>query len=145
MSKIEAGLKKYVDYFNNFSEETVDDLKDVVAEDVYFRDPFNETYTADQMLHVMRDVFEVTKETTFDMREYVLKDNLAYLKWRCDFTPKKAKKSFEIIGVSEVKLNSRGLVTSHVDYWDAAEYFYSKIPILGGIIRLIKNKLKVKF
>jgi hypothetical protein len=32
-------------------------------------------------------------------------------------------------------------VTLHRDYWDAAEELYEKLPVVGGLMRLIKRRL----
>jgi hypothetical protein len=39
-----------------------------------------------------------------------------------------------------VVFNDRGLVSEHVDYWDASEQFYMKLPVIGSILRFIRNK-----
>ena len=45
--------------------------------------------------------------------------------------------------MSEVIFNEQGMVIEHIDYWDSGEQFYEKIPIIGGLLRIIKNRLKV--
>ena len=49
------------------------------------------------------------------------------------------KSRFE--GVSRMQINEEGKVISHIDYWDAAENVYEKIPLLGAVLRFIKRKI----
>jgi len=46
----------------------------------------------------------------------------------------------KLVGLSRVVFNDRGLVSEHVDYWDASEQFYMKLPVIGSILRFIRNK-----
>lgn len=48
-----------------------------------------------------------------------------------------------IDGVSEVRFDSVGLITAHIDYWDAARQLYEKLPLLGGVLRMIRHRLAV--
>ncbi len=40
-----------------------------------------------------------------------------------------------IRGVSHLKFDASGRVCWRRDYWDAAEEFYAKRPVIGGLIR----------
>ena len=38
-------------------------------------------------------------------------------------------------------LDNNGLVSEHIDHWDAASSFFERIPILGWMIKLIRKKI----
>jgi hypothetical protein len=44
-------------------------------------------------------------------------------------------------GVSRLKMNDEGRVIEHIDYWDAAEHLYAKMPIIGWLIGIIKRRI----
>ena len=46
-----------------------------------------------------------------------------------------------ILGASHLVWNAAGQVSLHRDYWDAAEELYEKLPVVGGLMRLIKRRL----
>jgi steroid delta-isomerase len=69
------------------------------------------------------------------------RENVAYLSW--DFTATSKGKEIYIPGMSEVTFSLNYKVMEHIDYWDAATYFYEKLPIIGMAIRWIKAKLAV--
>jgi hypothetical protein len=37
--------------------------------------------------------------------------------------------------------SSDGLVTLHRDYWDAAEELYEKLPVVGSVMRWLKQRV----
>ena len=45
--------------------------------------------------------------------------------------------------MSEIRSDREGRVIEHVDHWDASEQFYAWLPVIGGLIRLIRGKIKV--
>ena len=53
-----------------------------------------------------------------------------------------AASSFEqvIRGASHLKFDGEGRIRYHRDYWDAAEELYEKLPVLGGLMRLLKKR-----
>ena len=63
---------------------------------------------------------------------------MAYIKLQ--FTGSLKNKTFKLTGVSRVVFDQQGLVSEHIDYWDASEQFYMKLPIIGGLLRLIRKQ-----
>ena len=49
-----------------------------------------------------------------------------------------------IHGASLITLDAAGLVAVHRDYWDAAEELYEKLPLLGALLRLLKQQGRPK-
>ena len=39
-----------------------------------------------------------------------------------------------------LKLTADGLVDFHRDYWDAAEEWHEKLPLLGGLMRWLRKR-----
>jgi len=44
------------------------------------------------------------------------------------------------VGASHLLLDADGRITSHRDYWDAAEELYEKLPVLGALMRILKRR-----
>ena len=43
-------------------------------------------------------------------------------------------------GASHLVLDAQGLVTLHRDYWDATEELYEKLPVVGALMRWLKQR-----
>ena len=83
-------------------------------------------------------MFETLNTPKFVIDEAVLESDVAYIKWK--FTGAVNTKQLKLVGLSRVVFDEQGLVSEHIDYWDASEQFYMKLPIIGSILRFIRNK-----
>ena len=45
------------------------------------------------------------------------------------------------VGMSHIRFNAKGQVVLHQDFWDSASGLYEHIPVLGSLIRGVKNRL----
>jgi steroid delta-isomerase len=44
-------------------------------------------------------------------------------------------------GGSHLVLAPTGRITLHRDYWDAAEELYEKLPVVGALMRWLRNRV----
>ena len=68
-------------------------------------------------------------------------EQLGFLRWELDSMLR--GKPYRIIGMSEVIFAADGRVSLHVDHWDAAQQFYERLPVIGGVLRMIRSRLTV--
>ena len=141
----EAQLQNYVTAFENLTMENLEtDLGQLFAEDVYFKDPFNTVTGKQSTLAIFRHMFSTVDEpnfTVFSAAQDEQNHHIALLYWKFEFILPSNKSAQEIDGMSRVTFNTLGLVTEHIDYWDAGEQVYSKVPLLGWGIRQVAKRL----
>ena len=114
-------------------------LLDLCAETIEFRDPFNHTFTKQAFSIVLEHMFKTVQGLKFEVHNIIGEDRLWVLKWT--FTGKiKPIGEVKIVGLTEVALNEEAQVIRHIDYWDSGEEVYSKVPVLGALIRLIRSR-----
>lgn len=141
-------LQKLTDYAATYSTISADDfaeqLSPLFAEDVFFKDPFNQVKGVPAVLLIFKHMFNTLDHAQFDISHSAINGNVGYIHWTFQFAFKDEidLKSFE--GLSQIRFNSQGLVTEHIDYWDAGEVVYSKVPVLGWLVRFVAKKLSVK-
>lgn len=142
---IQEPLQEYIRYYESMTPESVEELIGLATKDIHFRDPFNDLRGVEKVIEVMHDMFRDTIDPQFKIIESFEKGETALLKWEMTFIPKKmsASEPWFVVGFSELKFNEEGKVYSHIDYWDAATYFYERIPLIGFLIRLVKKRLAV--
>lgn len=143
---IQAGLKRYIDYYEGLAPDNVERLREIAVSEMYFKDPFNEVRDVEHVIRIMKHMYQTSENPRFKVSDSVLKGRLAFLKWEFYFSTKSLNKGREIrvVGMSELQFDEAGLVSAHIDYWDAAEQLYEHVPLLGGLLRLVKKNLKVK-
>lgn len=141
MTDIAAKAAAYVSYFERLDPENLDELRDLCAVDVRFRDPFNDVQGHDQIVRIFAKMFEDVAEPKFEVLDNALSGSNSYLRWVMRFKNKKNGKLFSIEGMTEVHFDQFGKVTAHLDHWDAASQLYEHHPLLGGVFRIIRRRL----
>jgi len=135
----------YARYFDELSPASRDALKEFAHPDIRFVDPFNDVRGIDKMLAVFDHMFATTTDPTFVTEPPIVTGDTAFIKWRftCTIENRFWRKAMTIDGVTEVQFDAAGLITAHIDYWDAARQLYEKLPLLGGLLRAIRQRLAV--
>jgi hypothetical protein len=142
-----ARLRAYGEFLAAISAERVDELRTLAAPDVRFRDPFNDVQGIEPMLRVFYKMFEDARDIRFDVLHSASAGPVGYLRWEMSLRPTSRLMSGQTLrfsGVSEVRFDEQGRVALHVDHWDAGAQFYERLPLLGGLLRLIRRPLAVR-
>lgn len=119
----------------------MDHFKMIYDENVRFKDPFNEVKGIESVYKIFAHMYRNLDDPRFIIKEYIEKENIAYVKWEFLFSFKNENEQEMFEGVSRLVMNEEGRVEEHIDYWDAAENMYEKMPIIGWILRTIKRKI----
>ncbi|RLT93993.1 nuclear transport factor 2 family protein [Ketobacter sp.] len=129
-------MEAILELFENINDGALEKLDQYYTEDCYFRDPFNEVHNRDALYKLFKAMLKL-KGLEFEIHDRIQQEDKAFITW--DFRFKALGKQQCIHGGSLLKFAADGRVKSHVDYWDAAEGVYEKIPGLGSVLRLIKK------
>ena len=142
MSTLERA-KAYARYFDELSPSSKADLVELAHPDIRFVDPFNDVRGIDKLLAVFDHMFETTREPKFVTEPPIVAGDTAFIKWRfsCTINSRFYARPMTIDGVTEVRFDAAGLITAHIDYWDAASQLYEQLPLLGGLLRMIRKRL----
>ncbi|UUX52277.1 nuclear transport factor 2 family protein [Nisaea acidiphila] len=129
-------LKAYAHCYETLTEESLDSVAALLAEDVRFSDPFSDVTGRDQVVAIFRHMYEAMENPAFEILGSAVGEPACYLKWRMTGRVKSAgRREIEIVGVSEVEFDGAGLVTRHIDHWDAASQVFGLFPVLGSLLR----------
>ncbi len=129
-------------YFEGLKPEDVEHLGRHYGEHVYFRDPFNEVRGLAAVQRVFAHMFETLESPRFIVRDAFGEGDQAFLSWDFVFRRRGGEQEFSIHGSSHLRFAPDGKVIYHRDYWDAAEELWEKIPLLGGLLRILKKRLR---
>ncbi len=136
-----AGLERVRAYFESISPESAQRIGEFYAADAYFKDPFNEVRGVAAIRRIFEHMFVQVEAPRFVVREIVAQGSDAFLTWDFLFCiPRLGGREQVIRGASHLKFDGEGRISYHRDYWDAAEELYEKLPVLGGLMRLLKKR-----
>jgi len=140
----------YARYFDELSESSKSasksELERLAHPDIHFVDPFNDVRGIDKVSAVFDHMFETSDAPRFVTEPPLIAGEIAFIKWRftCRLKSRFMAKPLTIDGITEVHFDDLGRVTEHLDYWDAARQLYEELPLLGGLLRLIRSRLAVQ-
>ncbi|MEM8688839.1 MAG: nuclear transport factor 2 family protein [Pseudomonadota bacterium] len=139
MDRYRTAIETYARMLEGADAASVDSLLDLCADTVEFCDPFNHTFTKPAFRAVLAHMFKTVQGLRFEVHDIIGSDQLWVLKWTFTGTIKPVGE-VEIVGLTEVALTDDGQVERHIDYWDSGTEVFSKLPVLGAVVRLIRSR-----
>ncbi len=142
---LNESLDLYLKVFESLTLQSLEtDLKPLWHDNVEFKDPFNHVFGKAHCTRLFEHMFTQCFEPRFTIQYKMLTGSVGSAYWIFEFKlAENDKAPQKIKGNSLIEFDADGLVIKHIDYWDAAEQFYEKIPLLGSLIRLVKKRLQV--
>lgn len=135
------GVEAYCEFFENLSPETLPHLAEVTTDDIRFKDPFNDITGRDALAALFAHMFEQVGEPQFTVLDRAEgQEGAWYLYWRFTAHVPALGGAWTFDGMSRIELAEDGRVKSHVDYWDAAEHFFGKVPLIGPLLRFVGRR-----
>ena len=138
--------RAYGRFFETIRPDNVEGIKGLVNNDVRFKDPFNDIRGVERLCRLLAKMFEDASDIAFTMEEQAGEGRVYFLRWRftCEPRSRFVKGPWPIDGVSMIRFSEDGLVAEHIDYWDAAEQVFSRLPLLGSVQRLARRPLALR-
>lgn len=129
-------------YFESISPQSVSRMGEFYTANARFKDPFNEVQGIPAIQQVFSHMFESLHGPRFVVSSRVVDGTQCFLVWEFRFRFKRFDTTTEQVvhGGSHLVLTVDGLVQDHRDYWDAAEELYEKLPVVGSLMRWLKQR-----
>jgi hypothetical protein len=107
----------------DYAKFPIDQNYQIYAEDVYFQDPLNRFHGIDRYRKMLTFIQTWFKDPQLESDRIDRLDRLITTRWALSWnTPLPWYPRIEITGRSELLLNDRGLIISHIDYWDCSPF-----------------------
>ncbi|MBE9012368.1 DUF2358 domain-containing protein [Pseudanabaenaceae cyanobacterium LEGE 13415] len=98
-----------------------DQSYDLYAADVFFQDPMNRFRGVDRYRGMIKFIDTAFLNVRMDLDSIEQIDDQINTRWTLSWNaPLPWKPRMAISGRSELKVNSEGLICSHIDYWDCS-------------------------
>ena len=127
-------------FYETLSPQTLDELGHLYAPDARFKDPFNEVQGHAAIRRLFEDMYRRVDVPRFEVDHAMGDGSQGFVVWRFLFCFKGEGRPQCIRGATHLSFGPDGRVSLHRDYWDAAEELYEKLPLLGGLMRWLKQK-----
>lgn len=138
----EEAVTRVIAFFETLAPADVAALGRLYAADARFKDPFNEVQGLPAIRHIFEHMFVALDGPRFVVTGRVVQGSQCFLTWEFLFSFRSFHKGVAqtVRGASHLVFDDQGLVTLHRDYWDAAEELYEKLPVVGGLMRWLKQR-----
>jgi steroid Delta-isomerase len=132
---------RIVALFEQLTPADIARLGEFYAADARFKDPFNDVQGLPAIQGVFRHMYAALHEPRFIVRDVIVQGDQCFLSWDFMFRFKRFSRELQTVrGGSQLRLDAIGLITEHRDYWDAAEELYEKLPLIGSLMRWLKQR-----
>lgn len=149
-SKIEVGrrnpavpatLENFRALFNELDKGNLNKLSRVYSENIRFQDPLGTVHGLDELTRYFAGAYANVIACRFEFGDAVVQGGVAALPWVMHLRHKRIRKGREVQvqGMSHLEIRD-GMVCYHRDYFDAGEMLYENLPVVGGLIRWIKDQ-----
>jgi len=127
--------------YQGLDKNKVGDIDKLYQPDVVFIDPFREVRGLNSLKQYFFEMYQGVVECSFQFSSSILQGDSAALCWHMILVHKKLNggRQVTVPGSSFIKFDSK--IYYHHDYFDAGVLLYENIPLLGRLIKLVKEKV----
>ena len=139
-----AAIERYIDLFTPYTQENVlAKVRHVYAENAYLNDTLKEVNGIDAIEAYLLKSSQFIESRTFETPDIAVSGGDYHFRWVANIKFKRFKKGrvFRFHGMTQIRFDDTGKIVLHQDFWDPATAFFEYIPLLGGLIKLIKRRL----
>ena len=140
-SALPAALGHFRALFNELDKGNLNKLSEVYSEDICFQDPLETVHGLDELTRYFAGAYANVISCRFDFGETIVQGEFAAVPWVMHLRHKRIRKGREVQvrGISHLEIRD-GMVCYHRDYFDAGEMLYENLPVIGRVIRWIKDQ-----
>jgi len=99
--------------------------------------------TLDELVAYMGKTSANVQSSSVQIVDVAKSDSDYYLRWvmEIEFVARKKQIKSRSIGMTQLRFNQAGKVVFHQDYWDTSNAFYQHLPVIGGLVKRVKNSM----
>lgn len=128
-----------LDWYGRLAPANLDEIRRYYAPDCRFRDPIHRFQGADRLARLYAAMFANLEAPRFIIQRHAVGADALFIEWR--FSARWRGRDVGFDGSSRLLLGADGRVTEHLDYWDAAEAVYYRLPLIGPLLRMLQGRL----
>jgi hypothetical protein len=134
-------LSNFVKIYQTLSTDNLELLATIYHREVTFIDPIHELKGFDNLFQYFQDLYENLVSCDFVISNVIAQEDQAAIYWTMSYQHPKLNKGnvINVTGSSHIK-GHEDKVIYHRDYLDLGSMLYEQLPVLGKLIKLIKNK-----
>lgn len=140
-SSVHETLGRFKQLFNNLCAGNMAELKSVYSKNVRFTDPFSSVSGIHDLTDYFTGAYANVVSCGFEFGEPVINGGDVCIPWVMSLQHKRIRKGKPVLvdGISQLVIRE-GFIVSHRDYFDVGQLLYENLPVIGRVIRWIRNQ-----
>lgn len=134
-------LSSFKAFYQNSDELHLEQIDALYTQDVEFRDPLHTILGILALKSYMKNVYANSRDVRFEYTDELSGENWATISWLMHFRHPSlgGGKLISVRGITQIRFTDR--VFYHEDFYDLGAMIYQHVPMLGGIIRFINQRI----
>ncbi|MCB1231702.1 MAG: nuclear transport factor 2 family protein [Verrucomicrobiae bacterium] len=144
-SEARQGLKAWKSLMADLSAENIRGRASLVyADALFFNDTLKTLHTGAEVEAYLLETAEMLENGSVEFRDEVWsEDGSVYVRWEMVYRGEKLAggEPIRTIGMSQLRFDEEGRVVLHQDFWDSTRGLFENLPVIGGPLKGIKDRL----
>ncbi|MBT3811885.1 MAG: nuclear transport factor 2 family protein [Gammaproteobacteria bacterium] len=142
--QMDSRIENFANLYNDLDHINVQAATEKTYADTFF---FNDTLvTIDNRKELIAYLEQTQQEVEVMSLEVVNvlekgQDIFVHWKMHTQFSILGKRSKVDSLGISHLRFDDQGKIILHQDYWDSTNGLFQHIPIIGGLILWVKNRL----
>jgi len=115
--------------------------KTAFAEQVYFNDTWHTHRNSETLGDYLQRTGDKVSFIEVLVDDVVISKKNAYVRWNMSIIVDEKDQPINSVGMTHLRFNKDKKIVTYQDYWDGIEGFYRTLPVIGGILEMIRKKL----
>ncbi|KPQ18810.1 MULTISPECIES: nuclear transport factor 2 family protein [unclassified Halomonas] len=139
----DKALENFCAFFNKLDNTCTEKLYEVYTEDIVFSDPLHRIEGQRALQRYFAAMYENVEHCQFVYHTRQRQGSQAFVTWTMTFAHSRLAggRPIEVDGCSALTFADDGRVSLHRDYFDAGAMLYEHLPLMGRVIRWLKQRL----
>jgi len=137
-------IQAFIKLYDQLDDGSIDkQIAETYAEKIYFNDTLVTIHDRQNLLKYLSHTQQQLDSIKFQVLSIQDNGKDVYVRWLMQtlFNTMGQDIDIQSIGISHLRFNADNKIILHQDYWDSMQGFYQHLPIIGGVLRWIKNGL----
>lgn len=134
-------LERFVDTYQKLGTDNLSLLSSIYHEDIVFVDPLHQVEGLSNLHKYFKGLYTNLSQCDFVIHDVIVNGEQAAIYWEMAYKHPKLGRGKEVVvsGTSRI-VGQNNKVIYHRDYLDVGAMLYEQLPVIGRVIKWIKNK-----
>ena len=139
----EQQINEFLALYNKLEYSNLSLLDQIYHPDIIFIDPLHRIDGLENLTSYFANMYQNLVHGQFTIHQVLTQENKVSIYWTMAFSHSKIKagETVEFDGNSYLEYQDDKVIL-HRDYFDGAAMLYQHIPVLGGLINIVKKRAK---